>query len=238
MVIHSWRHPTPSHRIDHDTSPMVPLYLAGRPSRRFSPGSRQSSRKPYPDISQGLRTLSSREEHRVTSCLQVPSSNRTVPGYSRCWELRGKCSYSRTLLLSHTHQKLISFTTVERTAHGGTGGHAAHCSCITTGARSWNSAELPWPVNAYAPNQQPNEAERVGRVRGREAGFEWELSFGDPGPEDFALDTIAIVEYSIGFNAGKSTCRPRRVRCLQVLPVTRNVLNEGMVAGTIWVSHT
>lgn len=65
-----------------------------------------------------------------------------------------------------------------------------------------------------------------------------ELPFGDPGPEDFALDTIAIFEYSIGFDAGKSTCRPRRVHCLQVLPVTRNELNEGMVAGTIWVSHT
>ncbi|KAL9532966.1 hypothetical protein SMMN14_03183 [Sphaerulina musiva] len=110
----------------------------------------------YPDISQGLRTLSSREEHRVTS------------------------------------------------------------------------------FNAYAPNQHPNEAERVGKVRERDAGFEWELPFGDPGPEDFALDTIAIFEYSIGFDAGKGTCRPRRVRCLQVLPVTRNVLNEGIVAGTIW----
>lgn len=127
---------------------------------------------------------------------------------------------------------------MERTAHGGIGGHAAHCSCITTGARSWNLAELPRPVNAYAPCQQPNEAERIGRVRGREAGFEWELPFGAPEPADFALDTIAIVEYSIAFNAGESTCRPRRVRCLQVLPVTRNVLNEGMVAGTIWVSHT
>lgn len=60
----------------------------------------------------------------------------------------------------------------------------------------------------------------------------------DPGPEDFALDTIAIFEYSIGFDAGKSTCRPRRVHRLQVLPVTRNVLIEGIVAGTIWVSHT
>lgn len=65
-----------------------------------------------------------------------------------------------------------------------------------------------------------------------------ELPFGDPGPENFALDTIAIFEYSIGFDAGKSKCRPRRVRCLQVLPVTRNELNEGIVAGTIWVSHT
>lgn len=127
---------------------------------------------------------------------------------------------------------------MERTAHGGIGGHAAHCSCTTAGARSWSSAELPRPVNAYAPYQQPNEAERVGRVRGREAGFEWELPFDEPGLEDFALDTIAIFEYSIGFDAGKSTCRPRRVRCLQVLPVTRNELNEGMVAGTIWVSHT
>lgn len=139
---------------------------------------------------------------------------------------------------THTHQKLISSTTVERTADGGIGGHAAHCSFTTTGARSWNSAELPWPVNAYAPNQHPNEAERVGRVRGREAGFEWELPFDDPGPEDFALETIAIVEYSIPFDAGESTCRPRMVRCLQVLPVTRNELNEGMVAGTIWVSYT
>lgn len=192
----------------------------------------------YSDTSQGLRTLSSREEHRVTSCVQVPSSNRTMRGYSRCWNLGGKSSSSRTLLLSHTHQKLISFTTVERTAHGGIGGHAAHCSCTTAGARSWNSVELPRPVNAYAPNQHPNEAERVGRVRGREAGFEWELPFDDPGPEDFALETIAIVEYSIPFDAGESTCRPRRVRCLQVLPVTRNELNEGMVAGTIWVSYT
>lgn len=161
-----------------------------------------------------------------------------MPGYSRCWELGGKSLSFRILLLSHTHQKLISSTTVERTAHGGIGGHAAHCSCITTGARSWNLAELPRPVNAYAPNQRPNEAERVGRVRGREAGFEWELPFGDPGPEDFALDTIAIFEYSIAFDAGKGTCRPRRVRCLQVLPVTRNVLNEGMVAGATQVSPT
>lgn len=76
------------------------------------------------------------------------------------------------------------------------------------------------------------------QIGGRDAGFEWEFPFGDPGPEDFALDTIAIVEYSIAFDAGESTCRPRRVRCLQVLPVTRNELNEGMVAGTIWVSHT
>lgn len=163
-----------------------------------------------------------------------------MPGYPRCWELGGKSSSFRTLFLSHTHthQTLISSTTVERTAHGGIGGHAAHCSCITTGARSWNLAELPRPVNAYAPNQQPNEAERVGRVRGREAGFEWELPFGAPEPADFALDTIAIVEYSIASDAGKGTCQPRRVRCLQVLPVTRNVLNEGIVAGTIWVSHT
>lgn len=161
-----------------------------------------------------------------------------MPGYSRCWELGGKSLSFRILLLSHTHQKLISSTTVERTAHSGIGGHAAHCSCITTGARSWNSVELPRPVNAYAPNQQPNEAERVGRVRGREAGFEWELPFGAPEPADFALDTIAIVEYSIASDAGKGTCQPRRVRCLQVLPVTRNVLNEGIVAGTIWVSHT
>lgn len=65
-----------------------------------------------------------------------------------------------------------------------------------------------------------------------------ELPFGEPEPADFALDTIAIVEYSIAFDAGESTCRPRRVRCLQVLPATRNELNEGMVAGTIWVSHT
>lgn len=65
-----------------------------------------------------------------------------------------------------------------------------------------------------------------------------ELPFGDPGPEDFALDTIAIFEYSIAFDAGKGTCRPRRVRCLQVLPVTRNVLNEGMVAGATQVSPT
>lgn len=192
----------------------------------------------YPDTSQGLRTLSSREEHRVTSCVQVASSNRTVRGYSRRWNLGGKSSYSRTLLLSHTHQKLISFTTVERTAHGEIGGHAAHCSFTTTGARSWNSVELPLPVNTYAPNQHPNEAERVDKVRGRDAGLEWELPFGDPGPEDFALDTIAIFEYSIGFDAGKSTCRPRRVHRLQVLPVTRNVLIEGIVAGTIWVSHT
>lgn len=192
----------------------------------------------YPDTSQGLRTPSSREEHRVTSCVQVPSSNRTTRGNSRCWNLGGKSSSFRTLFLSHTHQTLISSTTVERTAYGGIGGHAAHCSCIITGARSWSSAELPRPVNAYAPNQQPNEAERVGRVRGHGASFEWELPFGEPEPADFALDTIAIVEYSIAFNAGESTCRPRRVRWLQVLPVTRNVLNEGMVAGTIWVSHT
>lgn len=65
-----------------------------------------------------------------------------------------------------------------------------------------------------------------------------ELPFGDPGPENFALDTIAIFEYSIAFDAREGTCRPRRVRCLQVLPVTRNVLNKGIVAGTIWVSHT
>jgi len=45
MIVHSWRHATPSYRIDHDTSPMVPLHLTGRSSRRFSPGSRQSSRK-------------------------------------------------------------------------------------------------------------------------------------------------------------------------------------------------
>lgn len=65
-----------------------------------------------------------------------------------------------------------------------------------------------------------------------------ELPFDEPGLEDFALDTIAIFEYSIASDAGKATCRPRRVRCLQVLPVTRNVLNKGIVAGTIWVSHT
>lgn len=126
---------------------------------------------------------------------------------------------------------------MERTAHGGIGGHAAHCSCTTAGARSWNSVELPRPVNAYAPNQHPNEAERTVKVGGRDAGFEWELPFDEPGLEDFALDTIAIFEYSIASDAGEGTCRPRRVRCLQVLPVTRNELNEGMVAGTIWVSH-
>lgn len=94
------------------------------------------------------------------------------------------------------------------------------------------------PVNAYAPNQHPNEAERTVKVGGRDAGFEWELPFDEPGLEDFALDTIAIFEYSIASDAGKGTCRPRRVRCLQVLPITRNVLNKGIVAGTIWVSHT
>lgn len=161
MIVHSWRHATPAHRIDHDTAqwfPFISLFAHRGGSRLVRVKAAEST---YPDISQGLRTLSSREEHRVTSCLQVPSSNRTVPGYSRCWELRGKCSYSRTLLLSHTHQTLISSTTVERTAHGGIGGHAAHCSFTTTGARSWNSVELSRPVNAYAPNQHPNEAERI-----------------------------------------------------------------------------
>lgn len=193
----------------------------------------------YPDISQGLRTLSSREEHRVTSCLQVHLQIGLCEGTrgAGSWEV-SPYPFEPSSFHTHTHRKLISSTTVERTAHGGIGGHAAHCSCIITGARSWSSAELPRPVNAYAPNQHPNEAERVGRVRGREVGFEWEPPFGEPEPADFALDTIAIVEYSIPFDAGESTCRPRRVRCLQVLPVTRNELNEGMVAGTIWVSYT
>lgn len=71
-----------------------------------------------------------------------------------CQGTRGAGSWEVSLYTSesssfHTeNQKLISSTSVERTAHGGIGGHAAHCSFTTTGARSWSSAELPRPVNA------------------------------------------------------------------------------------------
>lgn len=239
MIVHSWRHATPAHRIDHDTAQWFP------PSR-CSPIAAVlawfASKQPKAHILTYLRACGLYPPERSPGSRAAYKSHLQL-GLCEGTRGAGICEVSPhpsepSSFHTHTHQKLISSTTVERTAHGGIGGHAAHCSFTTTGARSWNSDELPRPVNAYAPNQQPNEAERIGRVREREASFEWELPFGEPEPADFALDTIAIVEYSIAFDASESTCRPRRVRCLQVLPVTRNELNEGMVAGTIWVSHT
>lgn len=111
-------------------------------------------------------------------------------------------------LHTHTHQTLITSTTVERTAHGGTGGHAAHCSCITTGARSWSSAELHGQSMHMLPTSSQTRRNALAESGDATQALSGELPFGDPGPEDFALDTIAIFEYSIGFDAGESTCRP------------------------------
>lgn len=156
MIVHSWRHATPAHRIDHDTAqwfPFISLFAHRGGSRLVRVKAAEST---YSDTSQGLRTLSSREEQSPiykSDCarvLAVLESAEVSPHPSEPSSFH-----------THTHQTLISSTTVERTARGGIGGHAAHCSFTTTGARSWSSAELPRPVNAYAPNQHPNEAEHI-----------------------------------------------------------------------------
>lgn len=95
MIIHSWRHATPSHRIDHDPGQWFPFIspVAHRGGSRLVRV--KAAERTYPDTSQGLR-------------LCPPKKSTGSRGKSDCARVlavleSGKSSSLRTLLLSHTH---------------------------------------------------------------------------------------------------------------------------------------